>query len=316
VDYHHLLPLSNVWGDGTRSSSDGQRFAVQQSSLLAGFYPRYFGYFERAITVYTHQSDKYSVFAERAISCAPREAIYVLDGLLENDTLLEPREHYTDTHGFVEPLFGLCYLLGYCFMPRLKDLKDQQLYMMARGQVSARLRPMFRETVNVSLIREQWDQLVRVAASLDDRTAPAHVVLDRLVASSRSDRLAKALTMLGRLVKTIYLLRYLHDPNMRDRVHLQLNRGESRHAVAKRLFFANQGSFHSGDYAEIMNKVSALSVLSNAVLIWNTVKYEGILAKLEANGHPVDQNLVARISPLLDAHVIPSGTYRFRRKGS
>jgi hypothetical protein len=133
VDHHHRLPLSSVWGDGTASSSDGQRFGVQASSLLASFYPRYFGFYDRAITVYTHVSDRFSAFSSRAISCSPREAIYVLDGLLDNNTLLRPREHYTDTHGFIEQLFGPCYLLGFSFMPRLKDLKDQQLYRIERG---------------------------------------------------------------------------------------------------------------------------------------------------------------------------------------
>ena len=61
------------------------------------------------------------------------------------------------------------------------------------------------------------------------------------------DRLARALTMLGRIVKTTYILRYLHDAAIRDRVQLQLNRGESRHELARNLFFANQGSFRTGD---------------------------------------------------------------------
>ena len=60
-------------------------------------------------------------------SRAPREALYVLDGLLENDSVLRLREHSTDTHGYIEDLFGLCYLLGYSFMPRIRDLADQQL---------------------------------------------------------------------------------------------------------------------------------------------------------------------------------------------
>jgi TnpA family transposase len=58
---------------------------------------------------------------------------------------------------------------------------------------------VFRGAVDVALIAEQWDQLARLAASLRNRTAPAHVVMDRLAASSPSDRLAKALTMLGRV---------------------------------------------------------------------------------------------------------------------
>jgi len=314
VDYHHRLELAGVWGDGTASSSDGQRFGVQESSLLAGFYPRYFGFYDRAITVYTHVSDQYSVFASRAISCSPREAIYVLDGLLENDTILRAREHYTDTHGFTEQLFGLCYLLGFSFMPRLKGLADQQLYKLDRTRSYGKLDPLFRGTIDAALVREQWDPLVRIAASLKQRTAPAHVVLDRLAASSPSDRPAKALTMLGRVVKTTYILRYLHDSAIRNRVHLQLNRGESRHELARRLFFANQGAFRSGDYEEIMNKVSALSVLSNAVLVWNTVCLAEIMRGLESStGRPVEHADLARISPLAHAHVIPSGTYNFDR---
>jgi hypothetical protein len=34
-------------------------------------------------------------------------ALYVLDGLLENDSVLRLREHSTDTHGYIEDLFGL-----------------------------------------------------------------------------------------------------------------------------------------------------------------------------------------------------------------
>jgi TnpA family transposase len=34
----------------------------------------------------------------------------VLDGLLENNTILQIREHTTDTHGYTEIVFALCYL--------------------------------------------------------------------------------------------------------------------------------------------------------------------------------------------------------------
>ena len=78
-----------------------------------------------------------------------------------------------------------------------------------------------------------------------------------------------------------------------------------------RLFFANQGAFRRGDYAEIMNKVSALSLLSNAALAWNTVKIGDLIDGLEARGEPVPRDTLARVSPLVHRHIIPSGTYRF-----
>jgi TnpA family transposase len=311
VDYHHGLELSATWGEGHVSSSDGQRFGVQESSLLASFYPRYFGYYDRALTVYTHQADQWSVFGQRAISCSEREASFVLDGLLENDTILELREHHTDTHGATEHLFGLCYLLGFAFMPRFKDVADQSLYRFERTAKYGSIDVLFDGTADVALIGEQWDALVRVAASLQSRTSPAHVVLKRLAASS--DRLANALRALGRLLKTTHILRYLHDAPLRARIQLQLNRGESRHDLARRLFFANRGIFRSGDYAEIMNKVSALSLLSNVVLVWNTVRIGAILEQLSAAGHEVRREDLARISPMMDAHVIATGSYHFDR---
>jgi hypothetical protein len=101
------------------------------------------------------------------------------------------------------------------------------------------------------------------------------------------------------------------EEDVRRRVQLQLNRGESRHDLARWLFFANQGEFRTGDYEEIMNKASCLSLLSNAVLVWNTVRMGEIVARLRAAGEVVSDEDLARISPLAYAHVSPNGTYVF-----
>ena len=110
------------------------------------------------------------------------------------------------------------------------------------------------------------------------------------------------------------LFAHLPDIGIRDRAHIrrQLNHGESRHALARRLFFANQGTFDVGDLDEMMNKVTAPSVLSNALLVWNAVRFAEVVAGLEATtGEVVAADDFARVSPLATAHVIPSGTYRF-----
>jgi TnpA family transposase len=312
VNYHHSLSMSSIWGDGTTSSSDGQRFGVQASSLIASYYPRYFGYYDKALTVYTHTSNQYSVFSSQVISCGPREALYVLDGLLENDTNLQPREHYTDTHGFTEQLFGLCYLLGFSFMPRLKDLADQQLYKISKTEDYGELNSIFRQTIDWQLIEEQYDQLVKIAASLKNKTAPAHVVLKRLINATPADHISKALTQLGRIIKSIFILKYLGDEKMRRKIQKQLNRGEQRHGLAKWLFFANHGQFRTGDYEEIMNKVSCLSILSNAALIWNTIEIGKIIEQLRLGGEEIKDENIAGISALIFRHIIPSGTYHFR----
>ncbi len=309
VNHHHGLPLSAVHGRGTLSSSDAQRFGIRASSLLASYYPRYYGYYEKAIGIYTHISDQSSVFSTKVISCSPREALYVLDGLLENNTILQIREHTTDTHGYTEIVFALCYLLGYYFMPRIRDLKDQQLYRIDRRASTGVFAPLLTKTADLDIVEEQWDAMLRVALSLKQRTAPAHVIVQRLTNSFPSDRLSKAFTNLGRIIKTEYILRYLTDPELRRTVQLQLNKGEYRHKLPRRIFFADQGEFTTGDYEEIMNKASCLSLVSNAILYWNTLKIADIVDDLKQRGAEIENATLAHISLLPFKHVVPNGTY-------
>jgi TnpA family transposase len=186
--------------------------------------------------------------------------------------------------------YGFAVLLGITFMPRLKDLPDQVLSRIDWATDHGALQPLLRGRINVGLILEQWDQLVRLAASL-------------------KDRLAGALSQLGRLMKTLHILRYIQEEKLWDAIQLQLNRGEFRHTLAKSLFFANWGNDRSGDYEAVMNKASCLSLLSNAVLVWNTVHTTRIVDQLRAAGHQVKDEDLARVSPLAYAHVIPNGSY-------
>jgi hypothetical protein len=96
-------------------------------------------------------------------------------------------------------------------------------------------------------------------------------------------------------------------------MQLQVNRGEFRHKLARRLFFANQGAFQTGDYEEIMNKATCLSLLSNAALVWNTVQMSRIIDQLRARGETITHEELARISPLAFAHIVPNGTYFTQR---
>jgi TnpA family transposase len=96
------------------------------------------------------------------------------------------------------------------------------------------------------------------------------------------------------------------EPQIRHRVQLQLNRGEARHELARWLFFANRGEFRTGDYEEIMNKASCLSLLSNAVLVWNTIKIGNIVGQLRAADEQIDDADLSRVSPWLTAMWSPT----------
>ena len=194
-------------------------------------------------------------------------------------------------------------------MPRIRDLKDQQLYRLDRFVDYGVFTPLLTKTADLTIVEEQWEEMLRVALSLKQRTAPAHVIVQRLTNSFPADRLAKAFTNLGRIIKTQYILRYLTDRDLRQTVQLQLNKGEYRHKLPRRIFFADQGEFTTGDYEEIMNKASCLSLVSNAILYWNTLQINAIVENLRAQGEEIDKETLSHISLLPFRHVVPNGMY-------
>lgn len=127
--------------------------------------------------------------------------------------------------------------------------------------------------------------------------------------TSPADILVKAFTHFGRINKTQYILRYNSDPELRRSVQLQLNKDGYRHNLPRKIFFANQGKFTTGDYTEIMNKASCLSLVSNAILYWNTQKIQQIIHKMRMNGQVIEDDVIKHISLLPYKHIIPNGAF-------
>jgi hypothetical protein len=100
VNYHHRSPLSQHWGGGTLSSSDGQRIPVAGKIRNATALPRYFRY--QGLTFYSWTSDQLSQYGTKVIPATVRDATYVLDAILDNETELTILEHATDTAGYTE----------------------------------------------------------------------------------------------------------------------------------------------------------------------------------------------------------------------
>lgn len=312
IDAQAKYWLTNLFGSGERSGSDGMRFPINKKSVIGSIYPRDFGALVRGISIYTHMSDQFTVFSTQVISCSVREALYVLEGFLDNQSILQCNIHSTDTHGFTEILFAMMYLLGISFQPHFKDLKDQQLYCFDRKNIQKEYIKMFStERVSEELIGEQWDDIIRLVYSLRQRLIKPHIILQKLSNQHGATKLAKALTHLGRIVKTIYILRYLHDKDMRRSVRLQLNRLESRHSLVRSIFFADQGAFKTNNYTELMNKSSCLSFVSNAIVLHNTIDKQDIYELLKTKGYLLIEEDMARISPLSSTNIVLHGIYNF-----
>ena len=315
VDYQSTIPLAQAWGGGEVASADGLRFVVPVRTLNAGPNPKYYGV-ARGVTYYNFTSDQLTGFHGIVVPGTLRDSLYVLAGLLEQQTSLDPREIVTDTAGYSDTVFGLFWLLGYQFSPRLADLGDARLWRMDRTADYGPLQGVARQRVRTGLIRDNWDDLLRVAGSLKTGTVGAHEMMRVLQRGNRPSTLAKAVGELGRVAKTLFLLAYVDDEAYRRRVLTQLNRQESRHGLARAVFHGRRGEIRKRYREGQEDQLSALGLVTNAVVLWNTRYQQAALDALRGEGYDIRDEDVARLSPLGSEHVGMLGRYHFELSGA
>jgi TnpA family transposase len=310
VDAQAKIPLAQAWGGGEVASADGLRFVVPVRSVNAGPNSKYFGT-GRGITYYNFTSDQFTGFHGTVIPGTLRDSLFILEGLLEHQTGLNPREVMSDTAGYSDVIFGLFWLLGYQFSPRLADLGEARFWRIDPAADYGALNGLARHRVRTELIVRHWDDLLRVAGSLKMGAISASELTRSLLRSSRPSTLTRAIGELGRVAKTLYLLSYIDDETYRRRILTQLNRGEGRHGVARTVFHGQRGEVRQHYREGQEDQLGALGLVVNVLVLWNTLYMDAALAHLRRGGAEVKPEDVARLSPLGHEHINVLGRYSF-----
>jgi TnpA family transposase len=310
VNFHYHLPLSQYVGDGTVSSSDGQRFPVAVRTANATALPKYFGY-GKGLTFYTWTSDQYSQFGTKVIPATMRDATVVLDEILDNETELPLGQHSTDTAGYTEIIFALFDLLGLQFAPRIRDLTDQTLYRVEKFADTPHVNKLLKGKINPDLFVNQWDDLLRLAGSMKLGWVTASLLIKKFHSMPKQNDLVKSLQEYGRMIKTIFILRYLASEDYRRQINTQLNKGELLHALRRYLFIANEAQIRKRQPDEQLNQAACLNLVTNAVVVWNTVYMWEVIKQLQAEGFNINEEDLKHISPARYEHINVYGKYSF-----
>ena len=221
----------------------------------------------------------------------------VLVGLLEQQTSLRPRELMTDTSGYSDVVFGLFWLLGYQFSPRLADAGEARFWRLDSGADYGCLDKLARQTVNLELIEHNWDDMLRVAGSLKLGTVSATEIMRALHRGTKPDTIAKAIGELGRITKTLYLLNYVDDEAYRRRILTQLNRGEGRHSLARAVFHGRRGEVRQRYREGQEEQLGTLGLVVNVLVLWNTYYMDAAINQLHSSGWEIFDEDLARLSP-------------------
>ena len=270
VNHQSTLSLAKKWGGGEVASADGMRFVVPVRTLNARSNRKYFGS-DKGITWYNFISDQFSGFHGIVIPGTLRDSIFVLEGLLEQQTGLNPTEIMTDTTGTSDIVFGLFWLLGYQFSPRLADVGESVFWRIDTEADYGVLNELARGVAKPHLIEQHWDDMLRIAGSLKLGTIQASELIRSLLRTERASSLAKAIIEAGRINKTLYLLKYIDDEDYRRRILTQLNRGESRHAVARAICYGQRGEIRKRYREGQEDQLGVLGLITNAAVLWNTI---------------------------------------------
>ena len=310
VAAQNALPIVKSWGDGGVASADGIRFVAPLSAIHAGPNPKYYGQ-RRGITWYNMVSDQFTGLGGIVVPGTLRDSLQILAVLLEQQTDLQPTEIMSDTGAYSDTIFGLFWLLGYQFSPRLADLGDARLWRIDPAADYGVLHGIARQTVNTVLIHNNWDDMLRLAGSLKLGHLQASGVMRTLQIKDKPTTLARALAELGRIIKTLHILRYIDDKPFRRRILVQLNRQELRHKLGRRVIHGDRGEIRTPYRVEQHTTLSALDLTLNAIVYWNSLYTQAAVKELTPDGRRIEDADIARLSPLTWRHINFLGRYDF-----
>lgn len=297
--------------DQLHTSSDGQKFAVRGDSLHASRSFKYFGQ-GQGVSAYTFVDERHFLWHSLVISAADRESAYVIDGLMRND-VVKSDIHSTDTHGYTETIFGLTHLLGFSFAPRIKGLGKQTLYIFRpKNRVDPEWKIAPDKTVNVDLIRANWDDLLRLAATIKLKENTASDIFRRFNSYSRQHTLYQALKAFGQVIKSLFILRYVNHVELRQAIEKQLNKVELSNKFARAVAVGNPHEYTQTEKEEQEIAEGCNRLIKNSIICWNYLYLE---RQLERSADPEAREsllqTVAAHSPMSWAHINMLGEYDF-----
>ena len=301
------------WGEGRTSASDGQRFAMPRKVLQQTYSTRFSDF---ALEFYTFIADNYAPFYSTPIECTDRDAAFVLDGLLYNESDLDLEEHYTDTHGYTEINFAAFAMLGRRFCPRIRGVQHQRLYRMDRDRDYGVLTDLVGRAdrmIDPRVIAEQWDRMGQFYASLESGHTTASVALKRLAGCTGKNRFYRANRDLGRVFKTEFLLSYLSEPQLRSRIRRGLLKVEQLHALARDVYYGRRGRVNARELHEQMNSCSCLTLILACLIYWQVKEISRVVRWGKPEDDKIDVALLDHVSPIEWDNVILYGQYLLDR---
>lgn len=154
---------------------------------------------------------------------------------------------------------------------------------------------------------------MRLAASIRSGAVRPSDMLRKLGAYRRQNRLHLALGEIGRIERTLFMLDWLEDPQLRQRCQAGLSKSEARHSLTSAIFAHAQGRVHDRTRDGQQQRAAALNLVIAAIIFWNTTYIAKAAKHLKSIGQLPNADLLRHVSPLGWAHINLTGDYFWER---
>lgn len=308
INTFNKFTLPSYWGTGKSASADGTKWSMYEKNLMSEYHIRYGGY---GGIGYYHVSDTYIALFSHFIPCGVYEAVYILDGLIRNESDIQPDTLHGDTHAQNTPVFGLAHLLGIELMPRIRHIKDLTFFKSDAVTTYRHINPLFKggAVIDWELIRRHYLDMLRVAVSIKAGKIIPSTLLRRLGSNSRKNKLYFAFRELGRVIRTIFLLRYVSDPELRATIHAATNKSEQFNNFAQWAFFGNKGVIAENLRHEQRKIIKYNHLVANMIILHNVQGMSKAVARLQAGGMAIDKPVLSATAPYRMGHINRYGEY-------
>ncbi len=306
INEYARFQLPFYWGRGKAVITDGTQFELRENTLMGEHHIRY-GRFGGI--AYHHISDTYIALFSHFITCGVWEAVYIIDGLIKNESDIQPDTVHADTQGQSEPVFGLAHLLGIQLMPRMRTWNKVAFYRPDKETKYQHIDSLFTRTINWQLIEAHWQDLMQVVLSIQAGTVLPSTLLQRLGSHSRQSKLYQAFREVGRVVRTMFLLEFISNTPLRARIIAETTKIEAYHSFLDWVYFGGDGTIVVGDPVEQEKRIKYMDLVGNAVMLQNVADMTDVLHQLAQEGVHITQAMVARLSPYLTEHIKRFGDY-------
>lgn len=307
--FMHRHPIAAHWGRGDLASSDMMSLETTRTIWQARADPRRR---TASIGIYTHVRDRWGIFYDMPILLKERQVGAAIEGVVRQAGTDDVAQFAVDTHGYTD--FGIAVAKGLKFdlCPVLQHMRDRYLHVPVGHMVPEDVLPVVAGDVNLGAIEAIYDEFVRVVASIQSGRCTAVQALQRFGSAARGQDVYDGGVQLGRLLRSIFLIDYFTNPAFRRELRHALNRGEAVHAV--------QRAVHTGKIPTELAKrpeslaavSSSLSLLTNALMAWNTQHMQRAVERIEAvGGEKLSPEDLRRIAPTNLEGINLRGTFEF-----